>query len=244
MNSKAIIRKAEEKINSKNKLSQAQTVEIISRYQKNKNQKDFLEIVYSYIMVFHKPILNYSKLDGRLYDDLIQETVILIEKAMMSYDATKGMKFSVYLKSFFGGELSRRFREHYRMIRLRSTVNHDLKNLTQYNQLRIASALNEIQDISDFYDDDILVGYPSQLIYHENTEDSLDIKSLKKMIIEIANEVMTENERYIIIENLIKERSKKDIAVSLERSYQYVSITFKTGLVKLVSELKNRGVTS
>lgn len=244
MNSNKIIHIAEQRYRDrKNKrITHSETLSLIKEYKENNCQKAFYNLMLAYINVFHRSIINYAKLDARLYDDLMQESVLLIEKAIRSYNADKGMKFHVYLKTYFGGELSRRFRSMHKTVSVRNSASSDLKNQSEYNKLRIASAINETQDIYDFLDDNIEIATPTQLIYSEEHYDSLSISKLKEIIIEICDTHLSSEEKFVVIENILKDRPQKALALELGRSYVYVSSVFKSGMNKITKELEARGL--
>lgn len=119
-------------------LSPQEEQKLFAEYKQTKNPRIHQKIVVAHIPLANAMARKMAKSNGFEYDDLAQEAIIGLYKALDNYDPEKGVYFGVYAKLYVKAAITKYLMENWTIVKNGSRVFKEnfYKNKRAYEELR------------------------------------------------------------------------------------------------------------
>jgi RNA polymerase sporulation-specific sigma factor len=220
-------------------LTKQQEIEVLNDETLSKDEKAEILVRHN-VRLVSKVARNYTNIAE--YDDMMQEGILGLQKAVETFDPSKGNKFCTYAYFYVFKaiqEYLKRENRDFSTIRNHSGLSFD-KPATTESQDGSGNTNNQLENMVN----DSVYTSTSGAYNIINTNETTDLLSDLLQIVD-TNDVLDERERHIINSRFLtdKKRTLKDIGSDIGLSHSMVKLVQDKAIDKLKNYIHSKGIS-
>ena len=193
-----------------------------------KKQKD--ELVINNLGIARKCVSTYAKRFKNQHEDIVSAAYVGLIKAAEEFNPELGFQFSTFAWQKCRGEITRYTRDHARVVRLPASAQR--KGSEKFSLHKTLY----MEDLTSHYDDTPYIDKiksPEQCVVEDIEKERVNNK-----LYNVINTKLTANERDVLVERFVNERTFRDIGKDFNLTKQRIEQIQKKALEKVEIYMK------